>query len=148
MGPFSLNRRCLRLQISGILLWSDVTLQCGDILISRSWGVSAFPQKNSCHQMFYMNDSCCIREILNKHHVKGTIHPKMERRYLKDFSMDFGQTIKYWFETTCFEQTIPLTVRYFHIHSFHYVAENQQISRPSKIKVWRCVLKYLSFMYN
>ncbi len=40
--------------------------------------------------------------------------------------MDFGQTIKYWFETTCFEQTIPLTVRYFTFIPFTNVAENQQ----------------------
>ncbi len=143
MGPFSLNRRCLRLQISGILLWSNVTLQCGDILISRSWGGLRVPSKEKL-------SSDVLHEWLVLHprhseqtHVKGTIHPKMERRYLKDFSNGFWPNNKILVWNDMFWTNYPFNGQVFHIHSFHYVAENQQNLKAIQNK--KCVLKYSFF---
>lgn len=50
--------------------------------------VSAFPQENSCHQVFYMNGSCSIRRIPNKNNTCQRVKKKSaehKRRYLKDF---------------------------------------------------------------
>lgn len=143
---------CFRLQISWILLWSNVTLQCGDILIPRSWGGLRVPSREQLssdvlHEWLVLHPS----HSEQTQHVKGTIHPKMdERRYLKDFSNGLCQNNKILIWNYMFWTNYPFNGQVFHIHSFQYVAEKQQNvkaiqKKQNSAKMWFKIL-FLPFI--